>query len=152
MPRKWSGGRWFRLRTSPRHSETGFRISSSAGGHSMEIGYRFTAVDFPPQRAPDHPRQQGEVVVLNQYDGIGGLRLLDGGIGEFAVHLDVLFPIGGTEGRADVGDVAQGPKPLVGEPEVVARLLLVREPNPADAVGRLARGNRDAGVGGPPPA
>ncbi len=94
----------------------------------------------------DHARQQGEVVVLHQHDGVLGLGLACHGAGELAVDRDVLRPVARAEGRPHVGDVAQRPQPLVGEAVVVAGLLLRRKPDAADLVGGLFRRHRDAVV------
>ena len=86
------------------------------------------------------------MVVLHQDDGIRRLGLLGDGVGEFPVRLVVLLPIGRAEGRSNVGDVAQGPQPLVGEAVVVARLLLVRQPDAAEVVRRLSGRDHDVVV------
>src|SRR3989449_2007771 len=47
-----------------------------------------------------------------------------------------LFRSRRAEDRTHVGDVAHGPQPFIGEPVVVARLLLGRQPDPAQLIGR----------------
>src|SRR3989338_1700769 len=57
-----------------------------------------------------HPRQQREMVVLNQQAGrFDSFEFLQGGLGEFLVGFLILSPILGPELRAYVRDVAQGP-------------------------------------------
>src|SRR2546422_348768 len=63
-------------------------------------------------------------------------RSLDHGLRELPVRGDVLLPIRRAEDRTHVGEVAHGPQPFVGEPVVVARLLLGRQPDPAQLIGR----------------
>ena len=73
----------------------------------------------------DHPRQQGEVIVLDQDDRVGGRRLPAPRRGRTCrLTLDVLLPVRGAERRADVGDVAERPETFVREAVVVAGLLL----------------------------
>ena len=45
------------------------------------------------QLGANHLRQQGKVVILNQYHRVGAPRIPHHGIGEFLVDLDVLLPI-----------------------------------------------------------
>ena len=91
------------------------------------------------QTLADHARQEREVIVLHEDDRILGMRLVRGDLGEAAVHALVVLPVGRTEHRPRVRDVAERPEALVGEAEVVALLLLGREPDAADAIGGALR-------------
>ncbi len=93
------------------------------------------------QSLADHPRQQREVIILDQHDGISRGGLVDDRVGEFLVDLAVILVITGAEGRAHMRDVAQRPQALVGESGVVAGFLLAGEPDPADLVERMLRWN-----------
>ena len=108
------------------------------------------------QRLLDHPGQQGEMVVLDKHDGIGGLRLVDHGARERPVHPDVLLPVRRPEDGAHVGDVTQRPQSLVCEAIVVAGFLVLAQPDAAELIRRLLRrhahavvGIHDVPVGGP---
>ena len=72
----------------------------------------------------EHPRQQGEVVVLHEDHGRLAVHLFQHGVGELAVDAAVMLPVGGVEARGGAGDVAQRPQGVVGEAVVVALLLL----------------------------
>lgn len=61
-------------------------------------------------------------------------RFLEDGRGELLVDRRVVRPVLGTELRAGVDEVAEGPQPLVREAGIVARLLFLGEPDPAQRV------------------
>ena len=82
-------------------------------------------------------RQQREVIVLHQHHRIVAVGLADDRVGEARVHQPVVVPIGFAKGRTHIRVVAQRPQALVGEARVVAGFLLAREPDAADAVGRM---------------
>jgi len=88
------------------------------------------------QPLPDHARQQREVIVLDQDDGIGGLGFADHRVGEPAVDGEVGVPVRRAKDRARVRDVAQGPQAAVREPVVVPGFLLLGEPDAPDPVSR----------------
>jgi hypothetical protein len=57
-------------------------------------------------------RREGEVVVLHEHDGVVAVDLAADGVGELAVHADVLLPVFGTElpaAHARRGRAAQSP-------------------------------------------
>src|SRR2546422_4108665 len=56
-----------------------------------------------------------------------------------------LFRSRRAEDRTHVGDVAHGPQPFIGEPVVVARLLLGRQPDPAQLDRKSTRLNSSHG-------
>src|SRR5688572_15223334 len=88
----------------------------------------------PRQPSADHGRRQGEVIVLYENDRILGIDLLAYGRGEFLVDSIVVFPVLRAERGPGVRHVAQWPDPFVGEPVVVALLLLFTEPDSPDHV------------------
>ena len=90
------------------------------------------------QALAHHARQQREVVVLHQHDRVVGARLVRHHVGEAPVHRLVVLPVGRAEDRPRVRDVAERPQALVGEAVVVALLLLLRQPDAADAVRRAS--------------
>ncbi|MCR4414716.1 MAG: hypothetical protein NUV77_20055 [Thermoguttaceae bacterium] len=92
----------------------------------------------------EHPRQQGEVVVLDEHHRRFAADLVEHRGGELPVDLDVLLPIGAVEPRPGIGDVAQRPEGLVGEPVVVALLLGLGEPDAPEGVRGAFRGNGHA--------
>ena len=47
----------------------------------------------------EHPRQQGEVVVLHEDHGRPARHFFEHGVGELAVDAAVVFPVGGVEAR-----------------------------------------------------
>ena len=98
------------------------------------------------QPVADHPRQQREMVVLDQHDRVLALRFRDDGIGELRVDGPILIPVGGAERRPHVGDVAQRPQPFVGEAVVVALRCSARQPQAADPVRRIVGRHGDAVV------
>ena len=87
------------------------------------------------QPLPDHAGQQREVIVLDEHDGVGGLRFAHHRVGEPAVDGDVGVPVRSAEDRARVRDVAQGPQAAVREPVVITGFLLLGEPDAPDPVG-----------------
>ena len=91
------------------------------------------------QPVADHARQQREMVVLHQDDRVLALGLGHDRIGEFLVHRAVELPVGFAEDRPHEGDVAERPEALVGGAVIIAVLLLFREPDPAQGVGRVIR-------------
>ncbi len=95
------------------------------------------------QPVADHPRQQREVVVLHQDDGILGLGFRHDRVGEPRVDGAIVLEVARAERRAHVRDVAERPQALVGESRVVPVLFLRREPDPADLVDRMLGRHRD---------
>lgn len=71
------------------------------------------------------PKSVREAVVLHQDDRVFGVDLAIERPHELRLDGLVLTPIVGPEHRPIVGDVAEGPEPLVGEP-VVAFVFLSR--------------------------
>ena len=58
----------------------------------------------------DHPRQQSEMIVLHEHQGMFSPRhLFQHGVGEFAVCVLVTLPVGSAKNRSRVRDVAQWP-------------------------------------------
>ena len=93
----------------------------------------------------DHARQQREVIILHQDERflrVGDLR--EHGIGKFAVHLLVIFPVLGTKDRPRVRDMAKRPKPFIGKAEVVAVFLFLIEPHAPERILRLGRRHAQA--------
>ena len=99
------------------------------------------------QPLADHPRQQREVVVLHQHDRVARLRFLRRDrIGELLVDARDSAPSRSVRNVGPhMGDVAQRPEALVGEAEVIALLLFLRQPDPAHLVERDARAARRCG-------
>jgi hypothetical protein len=96
--------------------------------------------DCRARQAPPHQLwHQRKVVVLHEHDRILGVRLVADSVGELLIDLLVVRPVIGAEHRPCVRVVAQRPQPLVRKSEVVAALLLAREPDPAQRIGFLAR-------------
>ena len=108
-----------------------------------------------PRNVPEHDdrrarqplanvaRHEREVIVLHEHDRVLGLRLVDHGVGEAPVHQLVVLPVGAAEHGPHVRDVAQRPDPFVGEAVVVAFLLLLRQPDAAQRVRRIAGRHAD---------
>ena len=61
------------------------------------------------QSIADHPRQQGEMIVLHEHDRIIAGRLLKNHVSEPLVYLPVLSPVLLSKSRADKCDVAKWP-------------------------------------------
>ena len=95
------------------------------------------------QLLADHPRQQGEVIVLDQNHRVPGPGLVDDGVGEALVDLAVVRVVGRAKGRANVGVVTERPDALVGEAGVVALLFLRGHPQAPDPVTRVSGRDRD---------
>ena len=95
------------------------------------------------ERLADQARQQREVIIVHEDDRVVRAGLVDHRAREQAVGRGVLLPVGRAEYRAHVRDVTQRPQPLVGEPVVVARLLLLGQPDAAELVEWLRGGRRD---------
>ncbi len=99
-------------------------------------------------RSLDQPRQQREVIVLDQdqrFFHVGDF--LQHGLGEFFVHALIIFPVGGAEIRPGVRDVAERPDALVGKSEVVALFFFLGQPHPAQRIERLIRRHAQAIMG-----
>src|SRR5262245_36048374 len=94
--------------------------------------------------ALQHPREERKVVVL--YEDYGGITadFVEDGIGEFLVDAAIMVPVRRLEFGTGVGDVAQGPEGFIGEAAVVPVQLLLREPDPAQSIRRVVRGDGDA--------
>jgi hypothetical protein len=86
-------------------------------------------------------RDEGELVVLYQDRRRRVADLVEDGVSEAPVGGDVALPLGGAELRPLVRQVAQGPEALVGESVVVALLLLACEPDAAEGVAGVVRGD-----------
>jgi len=84
------------------------------------------------------------VVVLHEDDGALVADLVDDGVGEAPVDLDVLPPVVFVEDRPRVGDVAERPERAVGQAVVVALFLAVGQPDATQRVRRLIGGDRRA--------
>ena len=114
----------------------------------LEVGPRDVPEDGDPRVGAlglDERRQRREVIVLDEHQGrLGVLDLVQHGVGELLVHLEVVRPVVGPEHRARVHDVAQRPQPLVREAGVVPLLLLLREPHPPERVARIVDRHADA--------
>ncbi len=92
----------------------------------------------------DHPREKGEMVILDQNPGVPGVfQFLQRGPGELSVDRFVEIPIFGLKNRAGMGDVAQGPEPFVGKPVVIPLFLFLGKPHPFEQVLGVFRGNPD---------
>ena len=85
----------------------------------------------------DHARQQGKVVILHQHHRVVAVRFLDNCIGKALVDLDILLPVAVSEHRPNVGNMAQRPETFVGKAVIVALLLFLRKPDPAQVVLRV---------------
>ena len=73
----------------------------------------------------DHPRQQREVIVLDEHHRFRDIfDFLEHGGHELAVHLLVVLPIGSPKKRTGVRDVAKGPESFVGKAVVITFLFL----------------------------
>jgi hypothetical protein len=147
------------LRVEPEQVVAEHAVEQLAGPRADAERLRVRPGDVPELRhhqvrpgALQQPRQEGEVVVLHEYERRAASRFLEDGRGEEVVHLLVRCPVGGVERRAVVDLVAERPQAAVGEPVVVAVLLLRREPDAAEGVGRVVRRHADpaAGVGREP--
>jgi hypothetical protein len=86
------------------------------------------------QALADQARQEGEVVVLHEDDRVVAHRFLHDGVRELRVDRAVLLPVRGAEQRAHVRDVAQRPQSFVGKAFVIARDLLLAQPEPAEVI------------------
>ena len=94
------------------------------------------------QQFTDHTRQEGEMVILDNHDGgICSGFLLDS-MRELSVDRRIVVPIVASKSRTHVGNVAQGPQPLVGKTVVVSNFLLFRQPDTPELVGRIFRRHR----------
>ncbi len=92
---------------------------------------------------PDHPRQEREVVVLDEDEPGLVLELLEHGLGEPGVDPLIVLPVGFAEDRPDVDDVAQRPEALVGIAVVEPLFLHLAEPDPPEDVAGVVRRDRD---------
>jgi hypothetical protein len=91
------------------------------------------------------PWQQGEVVVLHEHNRmLGRVHLLDHGVCEFPVDCLVLSPVVRTKGRACVSNMAKRPEPLVRQSLVVTFLFFIRQPDAAERVAWMLRGDTHA--------
>src|SRR5580693_4792553 len=78
----------------------------------------------------DQPRQQSEVIILDQNHRAGYVSdFFQHGVGELAVNLLVVLPVGGTEDGAGVRNMTEWPETLVGKTVVVAFLFLLVQPH-----------------------
>ena len=75
--------------------------------------------------------------------GSGFARLLRHGISEFLVDLPVHLPVRLPEDRAHESDMAKRPETLVRKAIIIAVLLLLGEPYPAQRIARVVRRNGD---------
>ena len=117
-------------------SRHGQMLNTSELGQGMCQKVMIDRLRQPP---PDHARQQREVIVLDQHDRPLVAGLLDDDVGELLVHGLVGFPVRGPEQRPGEGDMAERPQAVIGEAEIVALLLLLAQPDPAQRVGGIAR-------------
>jgi hypothetical protein len=88
-------------------------------------------------------RHEREVIVLNEQQSIRA-RLLDRRARERLVHRLIRGPVGGTECRLRVRDVAERPDSFVREPRVVALVPLFFDPEPAQRVFGCVRRDGDS--------
>ena len=86
------------------------------------------------QLLADHRRQQREVVVLHQHHRVGAACLGHHRVGKALVDGAVGFPVGFSEHRSHMSDMAERPHALVGEAVVVALLLFRGQPDAAQPV------------------
>ena len=87
------------------------------------------------QLLADQPRQQREMIVLDEDDRALGLGLLKNDLGELAVDGLVAFPVGGPEDGPCEGDVAERPEAFVGEAGIIALVFLLGEPDAPKRIG-----------------
>ena len=90
------------------------------------------------QTLTDHARQQREVVVLDQHDRPLVARFGNHRIGEFAVDGFIGLPVRRAKNRPGEGDMAKRPQALIGEAQIIALIFFLRQPDPAQRVGRIA--------------
>ena len=77
------------------------------------------------------------MVILHQHNGILRACLVAHRFGEASIDAYVLLPVGGTEYRAHMRDMAERPQAFVGEAGVVALFLLFRQPHATQRIARL---------------
>ncbi len=73
--------------------------------------------------------------------------LLEDRLGEQLVDLAIGLPVAGVEDRPREDDVAERPEPAVGQAVVIALLLLLGQPDPAQGVAGVLGRDPDAVVG-----
>ena len=95
----------------------------------------------------EHPRQEPEMVVLDEDEGRPVAGLLEDRLGEQLVHLAVGPPVAGVEDRPREDDVAEGPQAAVGQAVIIALLLLLGQPDPAQGVPGVLGRDPDPVVG-----
>ena len=114
-------------------------------------GLRVRPGNVPENRDPrvgppplEESGQQGQVVILDQDARLPEpLQFAQRGLCERPVGLFVVGPVLRPEQGPGVGDVAEGPEPLVRKPVVVALLLVLREGHPLERVERILGGDLD---------
>ncbi|OQA40879.1 MAG: hypothetical protein BWY49_00630 [Candidatus Omnitrophica bacterium ADurb.Bin314] len=85
----------------------------------------------------NHPRQQREVIVLNEKHRWLIPKLLQKGVRKFPINLLIVVPVLDPENGANMADMAERPEPFVGKTIVVAFLFFRSEPHPFQREGRL---------------
>ena len=81
------------------------------------------------------------MIVVNQHDWALAARLPGDGVAKALVDGPVSPPVFLTEGWLHEGDVAQGPKSLIGETVIIAVLFFIRKPHPPQCVAWFGWGN-----------
>src|SRR4030067_903895 len=83
----------------------------------------------------DQPGQEGKVIVLNEHARlVNTFKLAERDPRKLLVHRLIVSPILGSKDGPGVGDMAEGPQPLVGKAIVVDLLFLLRQPDPPEGV------------------
>ena len=95
----------------------------------------------------EHPGQEPEMVILDEHERRPIPGLLEDRVGEQLVDLAVGPPVAGVEDRPREDDVAEGPQPAVGQAVVIALLLLLGQPDPAQGVSGVLGRDPDPVVG-----
>src|SRR5579864_1061051 len=88
------------------------------------------------------------MVVLDQYKRLlCTFDFLQHGLRKFLIHALVVFPVSSAKHGARMGHMAKRPDSLVCEPQIISLLLFLCEPEAAECVMRMIRGNTQPVIG-----
>ena len=87
----------------------------------------------------EHPRQQREMIILDENQSGTAIRLFQNGFRKQLVRIPIARPVFGAETRTMERRVTQRPESLVRKAVIVAFLRLFRQPDSAKRIGRRLR-------------
>ena len=91
------------------------------------------------RRVADVLRQQCQMIILGQHNGRPPPDFIQYQVGELAIDRLISLPIPPVKNRLRIGVMAQRPQGFIGKAVIIPLLLLLRQPDQPQRIGRILR-------------